>query len=98
MGDTAPAIEDAVGDGSAFGLAATYLRQDAPRGLAHAVIVARDFLADDDFVMYLGDNFIVGGITRLVEEFRSSQAGRPDHADQRAGPAAVRGRRAGHRR
>ena len=75
VGDTAPAIEDAVGDGSAFGLTATYLRQDAPRGLAHAVIVARDFLADDDFVMYLGDNFIVGGITALVEEFRSS---RPD--------------------
>ena len=75
VGDTAPAIEDAVGDGSAFGLTATYLRQDAPRVLAHAVIVARDFLADDDFVMYLGDNFIVGGITPLVEEFRSS---RPD--------------------
>jgi glucose-1-phosphate thymidylyltransferase len=75
VGDTAPAIEDAVGDGSAFGLTATYLRQDAPRGLAHAVIVARDFLAADDFVMYLGDNFIVGGISPLVEEFRSS---RPD--------------------
>ena len=75
VGDTAPAIEDAVGDGSAFGLTATYLRQDAPRGLAHAVIVARDFLGDDDFVMYLGDNFIVGGISPLVEEFRSS---RPD--------------------
>ncbi len=75
VGDTAPAIEEAVGDGSAFGLTATYLRQDAPRGLAHAVSVARGFLADDDFVMYLGDNFIVGGITGLVEEFRSS---RPD--------------------
>ena len=75
VGDTAPAIEEAVGDGSAFGLTATYLRQDAPRGLAHAVIVGRDFLGDDDFVMYLGDNFIVGGITPLVEEFRSS---RPD--------------------
>jgi glucose-1-phosphate thymidylyltransferase len=75
VGDTAPAIQDAVGDGSAFGLTATYLRQDSPRGLAHAVIVGRDFLGDDDFVMYLGDNFIVGGITPLVEEFRSS---RPD--------------------
>jgi glucose-1-phosphate thymidylyltransferase len=75
VGDTAPAIQDAVGDGSAFGLTATYLRQDAPRGLAHAVIVGREFLGDDDFVMYLGDNFIVGGITPLVEEFRSS---RPD--------------------
>ena len=69
VGDTAPLIEAAVGDGSKFGLNVTYLRQDAPRGLAHGVLIARDFLGDDDFVMYLGDNFIVGGITGLVEEF-----------------------------
>jgi glucose-1-phosphate thymidylyltransferase len=69
VGDTAPLIEAAVGDGSSFGLKVTYLRQDAPRGLAHGVIIAREFLGDDDFVMYLGDNFIVGGITGLVEEF-----------------------------
>jgi glucose-1-phosphate thymidylyltransferase len=75
VGDTAEAIEDAVGDGSAFGLNATYIRQTAPLGLAHAVLVSRDYLGDDDFVMYLGDNFIVGGITSLVEEFRSQ---RPD--------------------
>ena len=75
VGDTAPAIEAAVGDGSQFGLNVTYIRQDAPRGLAHAVLVARDFLGDDDFVMYLGDNFIVGGINGLVEEFT---AARPD--------------------
>jgi glucose-1-phosphate thymidylyltransferase len=75
VGDTAPAIQEAVGDGSAFGLNATYIRQDAPRGLAHAVLIARDFVGDDDFVMYLGDNFIVGGIRALVEEFA---VGRPD--------------------
>jgi glucose-1-phosphate thymidylyltransferase len=75
VGDTAPSIRAAVGDGSAFGLDVTYIQQDAPRGLAHAVLIARDFLGDDDFVMYLGDNFIVGGITALVDEFRS---GRPD--------------------
>jgi glucose-1-phosphate thymidylyltransferase len=75
VGDTAPAIEAAVSDGSSFGLSATYIRQEAPLGLAHAVLVARDFLGEDDFVMYLGDNFIVGGITRLVEEFRAQ---RPD--------------------
>ena len=69
VGDTAPAIEAAVGDGSRFGIKATYIRQDAPLGLAHAVLVAREFLGDDDFVMYLGDNFIVGGINGLVEEF-----------------------------
>ena len=72
-GDTASAIREVVGDGSHFGLNATYIRQDASFGLAQAVLIARDFLGDDDFVMYLGDNFIVGGITALVEEFRSSQ-------------------------
>jgi glucose-1-phosphate thymidylyltransferase len=75
VGDTAPAIEAAVGDGSKFGIKVTYIRQLAPLGLAHAVLVAREFLGDDDFVMYLGDNFIVGGITGLVEEFT---AARPD--------------------
>ena len=75
VGDTAPAIREAVGDGSAFGLDVTYLPQEAPLGLAHAVLIAREYLGDDDFVMYLGDNFIVGGIASLVDEFR---AGRPD--------------------
>ncbi|NUR85835.1 MAG: glucose-1-phosphate thymidylyltransferase, partial [Nonomuraea sp.] len=69
VGDTHAEIEAAVGDGSAFGLEVTYLRQDAPLGLAHGVLVARDFLGDDDFVMYLGDNFIVGGITGIVDRF-----------------------------
>ncbi|PZG42443.1 glucose-1-phosphate thymidylyltransferase [Spongiactinospora gelatinilytica] len=69
VGDTHAEIEAAVGDGSAFGLQVTYLRQHAPLGLAHAVAIARDYLADDDFVMYLGDNFIVGGINGLVDRF-----------------------------
>jgi glucose-1-phosphate thymidylyltransferase len=69
VGDTQAEIEAAVGDGSAFGLRVTYLRQRAPLGLAHAVSIAGDFLGDDDFVMYLGDNFIVGGISALVERF-----------------------------
>jgi glucose-1-phosphate thymidylyltransferase len=75
VGDTGPAIEAAVADGRAFGLDVTYLKQEAPLGLAHAVLIARDYLGDDDFVMYLGDNFIVGGITGLVDEFCSA---RPD--------------------
>jgi len=69
VGDTEAEIRGAVGDGSELGIAATYLRQDAPRGLAHAVLIARDFLADEPFVMYLGDNLIVGGISELVAEF-----------------------------
>ena len=75
VGETAPAIRKAVGDGSAFGLNVTYIPQEAPSGLAHAVLVSRDYLGDDDFVMYLGDNFIVGGINSLVDQFRS---GGPD--------------------
>ncbi|MEV0238335.1 glucose-1-phosphate thymidylyltransferase [Streptomyces sp. NPDC050674] len=75
VGETAEEIEEAVGDGSAFGLKITYIPQERPLGLAHAVLIARDYLGDDDFVMYLGDNFIVGGITGLVDEFRSH---RPD--------------------
>jgi glucose-1-phosphate thymidylyltransferase len=70
LGDTAQEIQRAVGDGSAFGLNVTYLPQEAPLGLAHTVLIAREFLGDDDFVMYLGDNFLIGGISDLVEQFR----------------------------
>ncbi len=75
VGDTEPAIRSAIGSGQAFGLKVTYIRQSAPLGLAHAVLEAREFLGGDDFVMYLGDNFIIGGITPMVEDFRTA---RPD--------------------
>ncbi len=75
VGDTAAEIREAVGAGAKHGLNVTYIPQETPLGLAHAVLIAREFLGDDDFVMYLGDNFIVGGITGLVETFR---ADRPD--------------------
>jgi glucose-1-phosphate thymidylyltransferase len=69
VGDTHAEIEAAVGDGSQFGVDATYIRQDAPRGLAHCVLIARDFLADDDFVVYLGDNLLQQGLKDFVERF-----------------------------
>jgi len=75
VGDTAAEIKEAVGDGSSFGLSVTYIHQDRPLGLGHAVLISSEFLGDDDFVMYLGDNFIVGGISGLVDEFRQR---RPD--------------------
>ncbi len=70
VGDTQAEIEAAVGDGAAFDLEVTYIRQEAPLGLAHAVLTAEPFLGDDPFVMYLGDNLLRDGITGLVQEFR----------------------------
>ncbi len=73
VGDTEAEIREAVGNGSAFGVKTTYIRQDAPLGLAHAVKVSRGFLKDDPFVMYLGDNLILDGITSLVREFEKDR-------------------------
>jgi len=65
-------VEHAVGDGSAFGARITYLRQSAPLGLAHTIMIARDWLGDDPFCMYLGDNFLRRGIADHADRFRSS--------------------------
>ncbi|MFA1548308.1 glucose-1-phosphate thymidylyltransferase [Actinomadura chokoriensis] len=75
VGDTAEEVCRAVGDGSRFGLRVTYIRQEAPLGLAHAVLIAREYLGDDDFVLYLGDNFLLDGLTGVIEGFRRT---RPD--------------------
>jgi glucose-1-phosphate thymidylyltransferase len=69
VGDTRNEIRAAVGDGSAFGLKVTYIEQEAPLGLAHAVKISKSYLGDEPFVMFLGDNLIKQGITPLVEEF-----------------------------
>lgn len=69
VGDTAAEIEAAVGDGRSLGLQVTYLRQEAPLGLAHALLTAEAFLDGDDVAMFLGDNLIEGGIAHLVEAF-----------------------------
>ncbi len=68
--DTGPEIEAAAGDGSGFGVRITYIVQDEPLGLAHAVLTAEPFLGEDPFVMYLGDNLLQGGISDLVASFR----------------------------
>jgi len=73
VGDTAPEIEEAVGDGQRWGVRITYVHQEEPLGLAHAVKVSRDFLGDERFVMFLGDNVIQSGIVNLVRQFQESE-------------------------
>jgi len=73
VGETRAEIEAAVGDGSRFGLRVTYLPQEAPLGLAHAVLIAEEFLGDSPFVMYLGDNLLKEGIAPFVREFERSE-------------------------
>ncbi|RLC79593.1 MAG: glucose-1-phosphate thymidylyltransferase [Chloroflexi bacterium] len=70
VGDTAEEVMKAVGDGSAWNAKVTYIRQEAPLGLAHAVKISQDYLGDDRFVMFLGDNVIQGGIKNLVTGFQ----------------------------
>ncbi len=71
--ETGDEIREAAGDGSQFGASITYIPQSAPKGLAHALLTAEDFLEDRPFVMYLGDNLLRDGITDLVERFRSDE-------------------------
>ena len=72
VGDTAREIQDAVGTGRRWGIKITYIHQDAPLGLAHAVKISKDYLGDDKFVMFLGDNVIQGGISNLIRGFEGS--------------------------
>jgi glucose-1-phosphate thymidylyltransferase len=73
VGDTAEEIKQAVGSGGTWGVAVTYIQQNAPLGLAHAVKISQGFLGDDRFVMFLGDNVIQGGISGLIRQFTNSE-------------------------
>ena len=75
VGSTADEVRAAVGDGSRWGVRVTYIPQEAPLGLAHAVLTAADFVRGEPFLMYLGDNVLLEGLTRFVEEFERT---RPD--------------------
>jgi glucose-1-phosphate thymidylyltransferase len=74
VGDTEPQIRAAMGDGTAFGARFTYVRQDAPRGIAHGLGICRDFASGESVVLYLGDNVLLNGISGFVREFEDSLA------------------------
>ena len=71
VGSTRREIVSVVGDGSRWGVRITYIDQSEPLGLAHCVLIARDFLGDDDFVMYLGDNLLEQSVRQFVEAFEA---------------------------
>jgi glucose-1-phosphate thymidylyltransferase len=73
VGDTQAEIRAAVGDGSRWGVRVEFIEQDAPRGLAHAVMISEEFIGREPFVVYLGDNLLNRGITHFVEEFALEQ-------------------------
>jgi glucose-1-phosphate thymidylyltransferase len=73
-GATGEEVRAAVGDGSRWGLEVTFIPQEAPLGIAHAVMTAQAFLGGDPFLLYLGDNVLMGGVARFVEEFERSDA------------------------
>ncbi len=71
--ETGDEIREAAGDGSAFGAKITYVLQDEPAGLAHAVLTAEEFIGGSPFVMYLGDNLLADGLRGLVATFRAEE-------------------------
>ena len=87
-GDTGAQVRAAVGDGSAFGARVTYLPQAAPLGLAHAIVTAREWLGESPFCMYLGDNFLRGGIAAHAAAFAADPRGAQILLKRVADPAA----------
>ncbi len=89
VGDNKDEFITAMGDGSQFGIEITYIPQDAPRGLAHCVLIATDFLGSDDFVMYLGDNMLQQDLAGFVDKFERERSAPPElHVEPKPAPAA----------
>lgn len=73
IGDTGSEVRQAVGEGDQWGIHVTYIEQDSPRGLAHAVKIAQDFVGQDNFLMFLGDNMVRDGVSDFVRQFNETR-------------------------
>lgn len=72
--ETGAEVMGALGNGSTWGARFTFITQEIPGGLAHAVLTAREFLKDDSFIMFLGDNLVGHGVGQFIDEFNESGA------------------------
>jgi len=66
-------VQDAIGDGSRWGVKVTYIPQESPLGLAHVVKISENFIGKDPFIFYLGDNMVVGGVERFIAKFEKEK-------------------------
>jgi glucose-1-phosphate thymidylyltransferase len=73
LGQTGPEVRAAVGDGSRWGIDVTYIEQEAPLGIAHAVMTASDFVRGEPFLLYLGDNVLLAGVSAFVRTFEATE-------------------------
>lgn len=89
VGETGAEIRNAVGDGSQFGVEITYIDQDEPRGLAHCVLIAKEFLGDDEFVVYLGDNMLQDDLRTFVDRFLEARDRPPELGEEQRDPPAA---------
>lgn len=75
IGDVYPQkVKDFYGDGKKFGVNITYIYQDKPAGISHAIKLCKDFIGNDRFVVYLGDNILRKGLVDYTKKFQSSKA------------------------
>jgi glucose-1-phosphate thymidylyltransferase len=67
-------VANAIGNGEKWGIQIQYIPQEAPLGLAHVVKISRNFIKDEPFIFYLGDNMVVGGIQKFIKKFESENS------------------------
>jgi len=75
IGDVYPEkVKEFYGDGTKFGVKITYIFQDKPRGISHAIRLCKDFVGNDRFVVYLGDNVLRKGLPDYVKRFECEKS------------------------